>query len=100
MKRIAGTALVVLLAASCSSGRDERRDRCAKLREHVADLTVERTGSGLPPEEQAKHRANLVASSGEEFVRRCVEEWGDRSIDCALDADGVDAVMKCVAPRS
>jgi len=100
MIRIAGAALVSILLASCSSGTNDKRDRCAKLRQRIADLTVETSGSGLPPEEQAKHRANLVASSGEAFLRRCVEDWRDKSIDCALDADGVDAVMKCVAPRS
>jgi len=51
------------------------------------------------PDEQAKHRASLVASSGKEFVRRCVEKWSDEAVECALEAELIDALKKCVARR-
>jgi hypothetical protein len=96
--RIALAAVVGLLPA-CSSERDDKPAACAKLREHVAELSVARGGANLAPEEQAKHVAGLVASSGDEFIRRCVREWSEKSIDCALDAASTDAVRRCVAAR-
>jgi len=40
-----------------------------------------------------------VASSGEAFVRRCVEEWSDRAVTCALEVEQVEGVASCVAGR-
>jgi hypothetical protein len=51
------------------------------------------------PDEQAKHRAALVASSGDDLVRRCVEQWNDKAVECALAAEQVEAAKACVARR-
>ena len=77
----------------------DKKSRCVELRERIAELSVARSGAGLAPEEQAKHRAALVASSGDAFVRRCVEEWSDRAVTCVLEAEEVEGVRTCVARR-
>ena len=77
----------------------DKKSRCVVLRERIAELSVARSGAGLAPEEQAKHRAALVSSSGDAFVRRCVEEWTDRAVRCALEAEKVEGVRTCVARR-
>lgn len=98
---IRGAWILLVLAAltSCSGEPQDKKSRCVELRERVAELTVARSGASLAADEQAKHRAALVASSGEAFVRRCVEEWSDRAVTCALDAEQVEGVSSCVARR-
>jgi hypothetical protein len=93
--------MVLALAAltSCAGEPQDKKSRCAELRERIAELSVARSGARLAPEEQAKHRAALVVSSGDAFVRRCVEEWSDRAVTCALEAEEVEGVSSCVARR-
>ena len=97
--RTASAVLALATLASCAGEPRDKKARCVQLREHLAELTVERSAAGLMPDEQAKHRASLVASSGEEFVRRCVEEWSDEAVECALEAEQVEAVKQCVTRR-
>lgn len=91
--------LALAVATSCAGEPQDKKSRCVELRERVAELTVARSGGRLAPDEQAKHRAALVASSGDAFVRRCVEEWSDSAVTCALDAEQVEGVSTCVARR-
>ena len=96
-RRLAPTILLVLFG--CAGEPTDKRTKCVNLREHLAEVTVAARAGNLPPDEQAKHRAALVASSGEEFVRRCVETWSEKAIACGLEAESADAVRRCVGAR-
>ena len=83
--RAASMVLALAALTSCAGEPQDKKSRCVQLRERIAELTVVRSGARLTPDDQAKHREALVASSGEPFVRRCVEEWTDRAVTCALE---------------
>ena len=96
-RRLATTILLALFA--CSDETGDKRAKCVELREHAAEVSVAARTGNLLPDEQAKHTAALVASSGEELVRRCVESWSEKSIECALGAESGDALRRCVARK-
>lgn len=66
-----------------------------RLRDYRAGLLVERSASHLDEDEKAKHRANISASGGDEFVKRCVEEMTVGGLECQLEARSFDALQRC-----
>ena len=97
--RAASVVLAFATLVSCTNDPPDKKPRCVELNEHLAELTVARSAGGLMPDEQAKHRESLVASSGDELVRRCVEAWSDKAVECALAAEQLEAAKACVARR-
>ena len=93
--RAAMGALLATVAACSAGSEGDRRADCAKLREHAAELTAARGGGNLGEEERAKHERALIDSAGETFVRRCVEEWSQREVECGLAAGTVEEMRRC-----
>jgi hypothetical protein len=91
---------VLLVMAACSNGGNvDRRADCVELREHAAELTAARGGGNLTEEERAKHERVLIDSSGETFLRQCVERWSQKEVDCALAAATAEEMKRCRARR-
>lgn len=93
-----GIALVGLfLIPACDAGRARTvtAEECVRLRDHRASLLVERSASHLDEEEKAKHRGNISAGAGDEFVKRCVKEVSVRVLECQLEARSVEALGRC-----
>ena len=90
-------ALWFVVAVACNAGPARRvtADDCAKLRDHRASLLVERSASHLSEEEKAKHRANISAGAGDDFVKRCVEEMTVTSLECQLETKSVEELERC-----
>ena len=83
------------IGAGCSSdAAGPTREECARLREHVAELVTAQSAT-LSGAEQAKHRANLAATGGEEYLAACVKERSDDYVECALAAKSVEALASC-----
>jgi hypothetical protein len=93
------SALVVLLpwlVLACSSERGEpTREDCARLREHVADLAIAQGTAGLSAEERQRHRANLGAATGDDYIEACLKERSEKYVECALEAKTLDDFARC-----
>jgi hypothetical protein len=86
---------VVLSACDADGARKVTAADCVKLRDHRAGLLVDRSASQLDQDEKARHRANISAAAGDEFVKRCVEETTVTSLECQLEARSVGELERC-----
>ncbi len=94
--RVASIVVAVWIGAGCSKdAAGPTREDCARLRTHVADLVTAQGARTLSAAEQAKHRANLAATGGEEYLSACVKERSDRYVECALGAETVEELASC-----
>jgi hypothetical protein len=95
---VGGAVLAGLfLLVACDAGRARKvtAEECVRLRDHRAGLLVERSASHLHEDEKAKHRANISAGAGDDFVKSCVEEMTVRVFECQLEARSVEAFERC-----
>lgn len=84
--------VAVLVAAACGAQSSEsvsQRD-CEALRDHIAQLRLQRVTDDLD-----QHRAAFSAAIGESFVPRCVAEVSREQMRCSLDSRDAQALAAC-----
>ena len=110
MKRLVNHLVLAALAAftlNCGSGTTSdpipSRADCEELRAHVVDLRLSPASTGASSakteehdsSEIDKHRVNLIASLGDEFIDTCTQERTPANVECALEASSRDDVKRC-----
>ena len=92
-------AATVSFLAACGSGASSdpapSRADCEQLRAHVVELRLSGAADEHNSAEMDKHRGNLIASLGDEFVDQCAEERTPGYVECALEASTRDELSRC-----
>lgn len=105
MRRLA--VLALFLSSACSSSSPNREiplTDCEALRDHFVEVSIETAAGVNPPSERItaeleKHRQNLKANYGADWLKRCQLESDPEWVSCSLTAHDKQALAACNADR-
>jgi hypothetical protein len=95
--RGATTTLCALLFGSVGCGRPLSDEECGRLLDHYTELLIrsDRPKTKAAERDKLKAEARAKASRDPEFLR-CSAEVSRREFDCALQANDVDSMERCL----
>lgn len=88
--------LAVGVASGCGKGAS--KEQCTKLLDHLVDLELKKAGATADPalkETLAKQKVAVTETKSAEFLTECMDKTAKERVECALNAQDVDAVGKC-----
>ena len=87
---------IAILTSACGgqteepSAKDELRDQCAQLRDHLIALDTANVAN-----DREAHRAALARALGDGFVDDCAAKRSATVVSCALAAGSLEAAAHC-----
>jgi hypothetical protein len=96
MRAVGFILSMAIIASACGgqpeepSAKDELRDQCAQLRDHLIAIDTANVAN-----DREAHRAALARALGDHFVDDCAAKQSAADVSCALIAGSLEAAAHC-----
>ena len=101
MRAVGFIISIAIIASACGwqaeepAAKDELRDQCAQLRDHLVALDVANVTN-----DREAHRAALERALGSGFVDDCAARHAPADVTCGIAASSLEAAAHCEGARA